>query len=269
MSENGKTLYKKVLITRLSQNMSEDGRLSFESAERTASAVLRFYEEGVNDGAEKVYAFATAACRNAKNGKEFADSVFNKCGLKIDIIDGKTEARIGFLGATSGGNGGVIDIGGASTEIMTSVNGEVYAKSVNIGVVKLYEWANNDFELSKKFVSDKIAEFGKIPSARFYAIGGTATSLAAVMQELDPYQPEKVHGYELYLSDLENLEKKLYVLSVEEKRKLKGLQYERAEVIAGGTTLLIGVMKKLGVLSVTVSESDNMEGYLQIITERL
>ena len=269
MSLSGKTLYKKVMITRLSQNMREDGSLSFESAERTASAVLRFYEDAKADGADKIYAFATAACRNAKNGKEFAKSVYDRCGLEIDIVDGETEAQIGFLGATGGRDGGVIDIGGASTEVMVVSNGNTYAKSVNVGVVKLYEWANNDKAKTEEIVDKKILEYGKIPSGEFYAIGGTATSLAAVMQSLCPYDPEKVHGYRLNLTDLENLENELYALTVEEKRNLKGLQKERAEVIAGGATLLIRLMKKLGVKAVTVSESDNMEGYLLKVRENI
>ena len=58
-------------------------------------------------------------------------------------------------------------------------------------------------------------------------------------------------------------------MTVEEKRNLKGLQRERAEVIVGGACLLLNIMKKIGVERVTISESDNLEGYLRFKTEML
>ena len=158
MTENGKKLYKLVEITRLSLGMSEDGRISDTSAERTVTAVLHFYEKAKADGADKIYAFATACCRNASNGNEFVDKIYSLCGLRVEIIDGETEAKIGFLGAC-GNSGGVIDIGGASTEIIVKTDGETkYAKSVNIGVVRLFEWANNDRLKTELKVKEQIAE---------------------------------------------------------------------------------------------------------------
>ena len=263
MSENGCTLYKRIEITRLSQNMSDDGKLNEKSVERTISAVLNFYSQAKNEGADKILAFATACCRNAVNGREFAEKINELIGLKVDIVDGNTEALIGFLGATNGKDGGVIDIGGASTEIIVQKNSEIqYSKSVNVGVVKIFEYSDNQIEKAREFIDEKVSEFGIVPNSDFFAIGGTATSIASVLQELEPYDREKVHGFTINLSDLITLEERLYKMSVEEKRHLKGLQPARAEVVGGGVTLLIKVMQKLNVNQLTVSESDNLEGYL-------
>lgn len=263
MSDSGRTLYKRIEITRLSQNMSDDGKLNEKSVERTVSAVLNFYEIAKSEGAEKILAFATACCRNAVNGREFAEKIYKLIGLEIDIVDGQTEALIGFLGATNGKDGGVIDIGGASTEIIVQRKGEIkYSKSVNVGVVKIFEYSDNKIEKAREFIDEKVLEFGVVPSSEFFAIGGTATSIASVLQELEPYDREKVHGFTINYSDLITLEEKLYKMSVEEKRNLKGLQPARAEVVGGGVTLLIKVMQKLNVNRLTVSESDNLEGYL-------
>lgn len=268
ISKSGKTLYKKVEVTRLSQDMSECGELSHASAERTAMAVLRFYDLAKQEKVKNVLAFATACVRNAVNGKEFIDNIYNACGLNVEIISGELEAKMGYVGALNGKDGGIIDIGGASTEVMVVAGGEKkYAKSVNVGVVKLFEKCDNDKNQTQKEVDERINEYGKIPSQDFYAIGGTATSLAAISQALSPYDPNKVHGYKLTASELERLTDNLFDLSVEEKRNLKGLQPQRAEVIAGGALLLLNLMKKIGIEYITVSESDNLEGYLRLKTE--
>ncbi|MBO5067436.1 MAG: Ppx/GppA family phosphatase, partial [Clostridia bacterium] len=92
--------------------------------------------------------------------------------------------------------------------------------------------------------------------------GGTATSLASILQELDPYDPNKVDGYAIDVQTLMRLNDKLFSLSVEQRRELKGLQKERAEVIAGGCAVTLAILTMVGVDKITVSEKDNLEGYL-------
>ncbi|MCQ2400178.1 MAG: Ppx/GppA family phosphatase, partial [Clostridia bacterium] len=72
----------------------------------------------------------------------------------------------------------------------------------------------------------------------------------------------KTHGFILKREELESLSLKLCSMTVEEKKKLKGLQPDRADVIAGGAVLLVKIMDKIGINSVIVSEDDNLEGYL-------
>ena len=78
-----------------------------------------------------------------------------------------------------------------------------------------------------------------------------------------------VDGYKLTVGELERLVDLFYSLSVEERKNLKGLQPDRAEVIAGGALMLLNIVKKIGLDYVTVSEKDNLEGYLMIKTENL
>jgi len=101
-----------------------------------------------------------------------------------------------------------------------------------------------------------------VPKTTFYAIGGTATSLSAICQRLDPYDPSKVHGYRLGLDEIKNLVDRLYSMTVEDRKKLKGLQPERAEVISGGALLMQKILEFLCVGQVVTSERDNLEGYL-------
>jgi glycerol-3-phosphate responsive antiterminator len=93
--------------------------LNFEAVERNARAVSFFVAKAINLGV-KPYVFATAAVRQAKNGTDFVKRVKDLCCIDVDVVDGLLEAKLGVLGALNGQVGGIIDIGGASTEILVS-----------------------------------------------------------------------------------------------------------------------------------------------------
>ena len=263
VSVDDKCLYKIVQTTRLGQGMSSDNLLQQDAIDRTVSAVCSFYNKAKDDGAEKIYAFATAAFRTANNSNLFLEKVFDCCWLKIDVVSGQKEAELGVLGALGYNDGGLIDIGGASTEIVVIKDKQtVYKNSINVGAVSLKDACGQDKDKINEYLDVFANEIKSIPSSTFVSIGGTATSLASIMQELEPYDPTKTHGYKINRSELIKTVDKLFKLSVEQKKKLKGLQPERAEIIAGGAYILSFLMDNLGVDVVTVSESDNLEGYL-------
>ena len=195
MLADGKTLFKKLETTRLAEGLSKSGKLSQKSIERTASAVEQFFAEAREEGAEKVYAFATAAVRTAQNGGDFVSRVRKICGIEVDVISGGLEAEIGVLGALGVKNGGVIDIGGASTEVIVKKDGEyLFSKSIDIGAVRLNDIAGHNKELLEQAISDKLGDLGKFTAGRYkmYAIGGTATTIAALKHGF--YSPEITHG---------------------------------------------------------------------------
>lgn len=257
-----KTIYKRVNCTRLAENL-QNGFLDFNSVERTVNAVVEYFNTARANGADKVFIFGTAALRKAKNSDRFTEEVKKKTGLSVDIISGEKEAEIGALGALCGRDGGVIDIGGASSETVVISNGKVvFVKSADIGAVTLHNECGDDENSARDLISEKISVYGDIPKTEFYAIGGTATSLASVSQSLFPYDPEKVQGYKLAFSEVERLKNTFYSMTESERENVVGLQKERAKVIASGTHILYEIMKKSGLDSVTVSESDNLEGYL-------
>ncbi len=263
LSQNGLTLYKINKITRLADGLCGKSVLNAEAIERTARAVSTFNAQALTDGACEIYAFATAAVRQSSNSKVFIDRVKSFCGLVVEIIDGKTEAELGYKGALSGKDGGIIDIGGGSTEITVVKNGVcIYSKSLDIGSVRTFNACGNDREKAEKFIDEKIKDYGEIPRSEFYGIGGTATTLSAISLALDPYDPTKTDGYQLTLNEVERLTKLLYALPLEERKKIKGLQPERAEVIPCGCAILLKIMQMAKIEKITVSEKDNLEGYL-------
>lgn len=262
MLADGKTLYKKLETARLGEGLAKSGKLSQKSIDRAAAAVSSFYAQATEEGAEKVYAFATAAVRTASNGEDFVSKVKQVCNLEVDVVSGELEAEIGVLGALGAGEGGVIDIGGASTEVIVIKGGErIFSTSLDIGAVRLKDSAGYDKEELEKVISDKLKELGKFSAAKhkMYAIGGTATTIAAIKHGL--YDPKITHGTILTVEEVERYATELLTLTVEEVRALGGMQYDRADVIGGGCLLLARLMQKLKIKSLTVSEADNTEGY--------
>lgn len=265
LSNGNKTLFKSNEITRLAQGQGEDLMLTNEAIERTALAVFNFNRLALEKGASTIYAFATASARKATNKQVLLDRIKELCGLSVEIISGEQEAYLGALGALNGEDGVVIDVGGASTEITVNKNGKtVYSKSINVGSVFLTELFGQDSKRVDEYLKSALTEYGAInyKNLPVYGIGGTATTVSAVIQELEPYDATKTHGHYVDLTTLKILKDKLYSLSEDEREKLKGLQPKRAKVIANGVSILAGVLKYANLNGFTTSENDNLEGYL-------
>lgn len=262
---DGKTLYKRLSTTRLGEGLCFTGKMKSEAIERSALAVAKFYAEAKEDGAEKVYAFATAAVRSASNGEDFVNRVKELCGLEVEVLSGETEAKIGLLGALGYGDGGMIDLGGASTEITVRENGAVvFAKSVDIGAVRLYDLAGRDKQKLIKVIKEKVAEYGDFTAEKYnmYGVSGTATTLAALKHGLRVYDPNIVHGTKLFREEVSNYAERLLNTPVEEICNMLTVDSRRADIIGGGSLLLAEIMTKLKIESITVSESDNLEGFV-------
>lgn len=262
---DGKTLYKQTDTTRLSEGLAASGRLLPEAIERTARSVQLFAAAAELNGAGTPYVFATAAVRSAVNGGDFVKRVKQLTGIDVDVIGGEEEAACGLAGALRGRDGGMVDLGGASTEITVQKGGKkVFSKSVDIGTVRLYDLAGQDRQALQKVIDRKLAEYGApdLSAVDMYGVGGTATSLAAIFHGLEPYDPKVVDGTFLSAQWLGEEAERLLPLTVEERKKVKGMDVRRADVIAGGCLLMYSLLSKFGSGGITVSESDNLEGYV-------
>ncbi|MCM1439418.1 MAG: hypothetical protein NC131_09510 [Roseburia sp.] len=261
---DGKTLYKRMKTTRLGEGLNLLPRLSDAACFRTAEAVAEFVGAAKADGAEKVYAFATAAVRSAENPELFTGKVEELCGVKVDVISGEREAQIGLLGALKNSDGGIIDVGGASCEVTVRKGGKViYAKSVNVGTVRILDAAGRNLKAINAFVAEKIKEYGKkdFSGEPVYAVGGTATRLAAIKHGIREYNAEILHGTRLTLKEVRNFSRLLTDMTPDEIRQTT-ICTKSADLIGGGAALLAAVMENFGIRKITVSESDNLEGYL-------
>ena len=260
---NGKVLYKRLNTTRLGEGLASSPLLKREAIERTANAVAAFYQTAREENAKSTYAFATAAVRTAENGGEFIERVKTLCGLNVEVVAGEKEAELGILGALGKGDGAVIDMGGASCEIAIKSNGKiVYKKSVDIGVVRLKDTCGTDKTKLIQAAMRAAEKYGAIPNVKaVHAIGGTATTLGALVLGLTKYDGETVTGTEITVQELEKTADSLLNMPIEEIAALPCMPKGRADVIAGGAVALCTIMQKLGIEKMIVSDRDNLEGY--------
>jgi exopolyphosphatase/guanosine-5'-triphosphate,3'-diphosphate pyrophosphatase len=270
-------LDRRTTVTRLGEGLDATGRLS-DAAMGRVSAALADYREAIDRlGARREVAVATSAVRDASNGSDFRDEIEGRFGLDARTISGDEEARLTFLGATAGRPTGagtlVIDVGGGSTEYVTGEPGgdPDFRVSTRMGSVRHTErHLRADPPTSEELAAladdaGSIIE-GAVPAdvrgrvEAGVAVAGTATSLAAVDQELDPYDPARVHGYRLPRRNCERLVDRLASLSVAERRELKGLHPDRAPTIVAGAAILLESMRAFGLDELEVSENDILHG---------
>ena len=167
----------------------------------------------------------------------------------------------------------MIDIGGGSTEYVTGQAGSDpgFHISTRMGSVRHTERHLH----SDPPTSDEMAPSPKTParssrptcppkcanrSSEGIAVAGTATTLAAIAQELDPYDPEKVHGYRLGRGTCERIVSQLAALTVDARRRVTGLHPDRAPTIVAGAVILLQSMRNFHLDEIEVSEADILHG---------
>ena len=169
------------------------------------------------------------------------------------------------MGALSGKDGGVIDVGGASAEIVASHGRKiVYSHSLPLGAVRLYESCGEDESMLAKTISQKLLEYGKVPQyIDYYAVGGTANTLAFIDSGLEKYSDELIDGRVITLEKMNCLYEKINSLTPSERVEGLRINQRRAEIIKGGALLLKMIMETFKIGRVTVSVGDNLVGYLK------
>ena len=262
---DGKVLFKTLKTTRLGEGMAFSPFLKAEAVERTANAVAEFALQAKTEGAEQIFAYATEAVRSARNGADLLTCVKERSGIDVEVLSGETEAKLGLYGALGkSSDGGMIDVGGASTEVCFREKGElVFSVSIPLGAIRLFDLCRDDRALLQESITPYLNALNEAPKKLpVFGVGGTATTIASVCLKLETYSPASVQGFRIKSEELQALSAKLLSLPAEERVKLPGMDARRADIIGGGAFLLASVLEKLGRDELIVSDSDNLEGYL-------
>jgi exopolyphosphatase / guanosine-5'-triphosphate,3'-diphosphate pyrophosphatase len=280
-------LHRESQVTRLGDRVDAGGKLSEEAIGRVFATLTNYRTTMDRLGCEANLGVLTSAVRDASNGAEFTDRVRSQFGLDARILSGDEEAQLTFLGAMSDRDGSsseptaVIDIGGGSTEfIVGASHTALFHVSVQAGVLRMSErHIHTDppapTELQELAADTRAIFLAGIPleqrSAvkRAIAVAGTATSAAAIDQELDPYDPERVHGYPLLLATVELLIARLADMSEAQRREVVGLHPDRAPTIVAGMVLLDEAMRAFDLDRVEVSEHDILRGGTLLLSKNV
>ncbi len=265
-------------ITRLGEGVDASGRLADAARQRVLAALAEFRELIDRHEARRVVGIATSAIRDAADGEAFLAEIADRYGVSARAIPGTEEARLTFRGATAGRPTAgprmlVIDIGGGSTELVIGRPHEdpEFDASASAGSVRQTERHLEDdppHHDSLQALATEVREIvtGEVPVElragveEGTAVAGTATSLAAISQELEPYDPALVHRFELDLGEAERILAMLAALPLEERREVPGLHPDRAPTIVAGAVILVEAMRVFGLDRIEVSETDLLHG---------
>ncbi len=251
--------------TRLGEGIA-GGLLLREAMERTVQAVRVFKQTALNLGVEKVVAAATSAVRDASNQSEFMELVEKRAGLQLRVLSGEEEAALSYRGVLAGlvappHSTVVLDIGGGSTELTWQQSGGLRLVSVNAGAVRMTETGVGEEEISE-LLRPALEEIKSLSLKNLVGVGGTVTTLAAIDQRLAVYDPERVHGYCLSAGSVERILNMLKDMDIKERKKVPGMQPERADIIVAGIFILKTVLNGLDLSWMYVSECDMLYGLL-------
>ncbi len=261
-------LIKRIDTTRLHEGLNGNV-LSADSMARTAGAIARFAAEARAAGvrAEDIFAFATSAVRDAANGGELMAMVERDCGVDIRLLSGRQEAGYAYYAAARPGECGVIDIGGASTEMICGCDGRVRAAySAQMGAVRLRRMlggpeARPDPEVmiarAAEALRPGVIEIAPVPG-QFVGVAGTITTLYALKIALREYDPERIQGGWLARAEVETWFYRLCGMGMAERLALPGMPARRADIIDYGAAVLVAFLRLTGLEGIYVSDRDNL-----------
>ncbi len=270
-------------ITRLGQDVDRQGCLAEAAMERTLQALEEYREIVSSLPVSTVQLTATSAVRDSANRDEFADQIRRRVGWEVRILGGDEEAQLSFLGAVDaagsslGGSTKIIvtDIGGGSSEVVVGISdGTVLAAySLQLGSVRMTEkWITShpvpDDEVARLQLSvrtqlaDELPSYEEAGAAVLVAVGGTATTMAAVALGLAAYDALSVTRTIHTKETIADMRERLRRMTLADRSKVIGLVPGREDVIVAGLSILLGLMEHFRAGSVMVVDSDLLQGLI-------
>ncbi|NBQ59595.1 MAG: Ppx/GppA family phosphatase [Actinobacteria bacterium] len=276
--DNGefKEIVRSMEVVRLGQGVDKNKLFQPDAIDRTLAAVDNFNEEIVSKSVEKIRFCATSATRDATNRSLFTDGVKNILGVEVEVILGDEEAKLSYFGATKGLKQSdapflVVDIGGGSTEFVYGHEKVEFAKSVDIGCVRMSERHLNTQPVTMDQVARAIVDIDKaiaqaaaivpISAAKtLIAVAGTATTVAAAALELKEYDRNLIHLSRISADKVYEVSAMLQSMQKNEIAELGYMHPGRVDVITAGSLVLSRVMAATGASEFVASESDILDG---------
>ena len=262
-----------VEVVRLGEGTAASGRLQETAMVRAQGVICEMAQGARAFGADEIVAVGTQAMREAGNARDFIERVRDACDVEIRLISGEEEAELSFGAAISSfadlaeeSPACVFDVGGGSSEIIVGDERGIRSRrSLPIGALALHGEFFKNFDLvsekalvaARTRVRSLLAESGLDRSDRHdslcIGVGGTITTLASVMLELDPYEPKAISGAKLSVPEVERQIALYASTPLGERPSIRGLDPKRADIILAGACIVCELLlfKGAGYLAVS------------------
>ena len=286
-SEAGE-ICREMTIVRLGEGVDATGRFTPDAIARTRDALAAYAERMEAEGVEAVRMVATSATRDAANREEFFGMTREllgriQPGASAEVISGEEEAALSFRGATADlaadrGPFCVIDLGGGSTEIMVGTSEEILgAYSTQMGCVRITERfmrtdppTEAETAAAREYIDGQIAAALEVvplgKAVTFVGCAGTFTTLSAIAQGLDSYDPEAIHCSEITFGEMRDVTAQLRRQTAAQRLEDPVMHAGRADVIGSGSTVVEQLMEAIAretggaAESFVISEKDILDG---------
>ena len=202
------SVFNEKTLCGLGREVQSTGLLAPDAVDKALTSLRRFHALCRVQRVGRVYAIATAACRDASNGPDFIAKAERICRVCIEILSGPREAKLSALGVVSGihkPDGIVGDLGGGSLELI-DVRGHQVRGGVTLplGSLALQDLSHKSLKRAERIVKNELEEIPRLKAGRnrtFYAVGGTWRALARIHIVQSGYPLKVMHGYSITAAD--------------------------------------------------------------------
>jgi exopolyphosphatase / guanosine-5'-triphosphate,3'-diphosphate pyrophosphatase len=252
-----------------------------EAQERALSAIERHYEKINEHGAEKVYAFATSAIRDASNARQFVNVVKEKFNLYVNIIPGEKEAELIYKGVRQSYPMGketviILDIGGGSNEFIIANNEQIFWKeSFNLGMARMLEMFPvsdpikeseiktllNHFKIELKPLFEAVEKYKPL---KLVGSSGSFETFSTILsfRKSDKYKMNESLCREISYDDYLELHQTLLKSTLEERKIMPGMEPVRIEMIVIASIFVSFVLEKCQIKEIIQSDYALKEGVI-------
>lgn len=260
---------------RLAQDMETDGFLKPFRVQQTIKTLTMFRRLCDANNVEKIYAFATAAVRNAKNQKSFLNDVLSATGIKLKVLDEEEEAHLVYQGVINSFDiprGLIMDIGGASTQFAyynrRNLLNFITLPFGSVTLTDMFKDSGLSPESRTQAVEDYIMSqlnevewFNEIaPDTRLIGVGGSFRNIGKISRLVKKYPLNMAHNYVVPMTEFNSLYNKLKGLDLDKTKNIKGLSSVRADIFPQALAAIKAVTQKLNLNDIVISGSGLREG---------
>jgi len=272
-------------IVRLGEGVDATGAFNAAAIQRTMLAIDEYAELLRDANVQRLRFVATSASRDVRDRRPLLDGAFARLGVYPEVISAAEEARLSFSGAVNGlpeavlpTHPVVVDIGGGSTEFVTTVDGALGSVSIDVGCVRLAErhlaHESRDAATTQQVhairadvhaLMPTVVE--RLPQVRqpvVIGVAGTVTTVVAMSLGLDSYDEERIHGASITLSQAVEVAETLTAMTRAQRAALPFMHPGRVDVITAGAWVLVEAMSGVNADAVIAAETDILDG---IVTE--
>jgi exopolyphosphatase / guanosine-5'-triphosphate,3'-diphosphate pyrophosphatase len=269
LSRSPNPIFNEKILAGLGREVQSTGLLPGDAVDKALAALRRFRALCDTIGVEKLWVLATAACRDADNGRAFIAEAERICRVKIDVLSGKREAKLSALGVVSGiyePDGIVGDLGGGSLELVDVRGARVKAGvTLPLGSLALQDVSEGSLRKAEKVVKRELARAGDLAGGAgrtFYAVGGTWRALARLHIWQTGYPLHVMHGYVIPAAEALEFARLVHRVNPEILSRIEVVSDARRPLLAYAAVVLEHLVRVAKPKQVVISALGVREGLL-------